>query len=214
MSDSKDLLVAPTQLLSNETILALPPERLSDKDLVTVWSILDLFEKALIKERKSDLKEEMFLRASKLGKKTDKGSFDWELPDGKITKQRKETKAQIEPELVKEKLSGLSDVLFDATITLPLGLFKLLKESFDKVNKDGHKHEQICAALNNPQVSVSTTRFEGLVAAGIISEKVAETVCTKPDPTWALIVKKPKTLKPIEDKIKDGLRKYKELADE
>lgn len=86
--EQKSLVLKETEtLMSSEMLLRTPPQKLSDQDCLFAWSVLDIIEKEMVAKRKSEFREHMLLLAEKKGKKTETGTINYEVGDGKISKQ-------------------------------------------------------------------------------------------------------------------------------
>lgn len=204
-SISKQLAISSTQIVQSEILLAIPAKDLDDEELIAVWSVMDIMQKSMADIRKEEIREEMFERATKKGKKNDKGSFEWKLQDGKITKQCRQKKPMIEPTLVKLKL-GNNDFVgqaFRYAVSFT-GKERLALEEI--LNQSEHSMARyFFDKLEESVESVDESAFNGLVSAGLISEKEAKKVTITPDPTWSLSVIKPKDLKKVQKDIKATL---------
>jgi hypothetical protein len=213
MKHTEEVALAPARLFSTNAVMSIPPEQLNDEELITVWSMLDLVEKNLVDERKSELRDEMFKRAAKNGKKNEKGSFEWKLTDGKITKQRTVKKGKAEPALVQAKLG--EDAAIKKTLFTQLLLSCEEKESLIAIlATSAHPSvsdltEKLCSA----PVVVNDKMFRALVDTGYIPKKDAASVMTEDKETWTLRVSKPSTVKPVKAEIQKAKERRRELTD-
>jgi hypothetical protein len=89
-----------TNLLKSEKLLRMPVEEMTDDEALAAWSVIDLIEKKLLKDRKGDLHDHLMELAETKGVTTDKGHkvYTPESCDGSITKQKKSGKASIDTE--------------------------------------------------------------------------------------------------------------------
>jgi hypothetical protein len=207
----EELALVPVQLFDNSAVLSTPAPQLDDDELIMVWSMLDIMEKSLVKERKGELRDEMLKRAERDGKKDEKGSFVWALEDGKITKQKRQGSGKVEPALVMAKLGSnpvVAKSCLRETITLSFSDYALLKEILKGEDEELRDH------VENSATSVDVKAFEGLIAAGLVTPEEADSVTSDGSVTWALTVSKPKSLKPLQDTLKAAMKRKKELSDD
>ncbi len=212
---TKDLTMVPVQLISSEEVLVKPARSMERAELIEVWSLLDIMEKNLIKDRKGELRDEMLNRAENHGEINEKGSFVLELEDGKITRQKRQGKTSIEAALVFAKLGTNPAVLKHVIrnrVVLTEEQLLLLRDLVS--DSDSEQKESLMDALDDPKVDINTEAFNGLVAAGVLSEKDVDAVSQEGKITWALTVAKPKTMKPLIAKIKEANAKRKELLND
>lgn len=212
-SKTQEVALAPAKLFETNIVMSVPPDQLTDDELITVWSMLDLLEKSLVKERKSELRDEMFSRAEKYGDVNEKGSFLWKLRDGKITRQKTVKKGYAEPALVRANLG--TDPVVKKTLRTQWTLKAEDKEALVAIlaTSDHLESSRLIDSLNSAPVSVDDGMFQSLVKSQYISSEIAAAVMTKDTVTWTLKVTQPSTVEPLKSQIERAKRRRAELAD-
>jgi hypothetical protein len=167
MSKPEIILKESQAIIDAETLLKTPVGELSDDVALTAWSVLDLFEKNLIKTRKGALRVLLLDRAETLGEENAKGSFVYKVPgtDGKVTKQKKRGKAKLDARAVE----------------------LLINQKIDEGKLTSVAHEDVISY--DPVVDEDA--LGTLVAIGAISQQELAEVSSVSEPTFALVVKKP-----------------------
>jgi hypothetical protein len=213
MKHTEEVALAPAQLFSTNAVMSIPPGQLNDEELITVWSMLDLVDKSLVQDRKTELREEMFKRAKEKGEKNDKGSFLWKLKDGKITRQRTVRKGVAEPALVKAKFGNDDVVKRTLSTQLVLTNDEVMSLAAILATSDHPESEQFLDKLNTSPVVVDNKMFAAIVESGYLTKKEAASVMTEDKETFTLRVSKPSTIKPVKAEIDRAKKRRKELTD-
>lgn len=170
MGNEVGLVIRESQaIISADTLLRMDPAKMDTDTAVTAWSVLDLFEKELLSSRKLQLREVLLERAKDSGDENKNGSRILKTSDGgKITRVRSSGKVTFD----KEKLEALLKKKIEDGKLNKTAISKVLVKKTDTV--------------------VDEKALEGLIVAGVITQKDLKSVSDVADDTYSLRVTKPK----------------------
>ena len=218
------VLEESTAILDAHTLFNVPPEELTVDEGLMAWSVLDVFEKTLIGNRKKALREVLMGTAEQYGETNKNGSFIYKLKElgAKIEKRKRAGKVKILVdkvlEVFKNKAHVLSSVMqytvtigqaqMDAFDVIHSWLVKATSQfDSDKVVVGNIPPDVVDAMLVfftpwKCETSVSEDALEALVQVNQVTLEELAKVTEVGDPSWALFVKKPKIVTELLERSK------------
>jgi len=160
--EEKSLVIKETEsLMDSELLLRASPQRLSDRDCLFVWTVLDIIEKELVAKRKLEFREHMLSLAETKGKKSETGSKSYEVGDGKITKQHRKGKTQFDGLKLMKKLH---DRGFDVSRITTSIIDEEKIEALAVLGEITPDELKECSSIGDPTYALVVTKSKSVVA--------------------------------------------------
>lgn len=204
MTKNTSLVLRETAaIVDAHTLLKLPVADMPVEDVTLAWSVLDIFEKELVGPRKEEFRQRMFALIEESGvcdnpEKSPSKYIALKELGAKITKSHKAGKVVVNSDAAIQMLEGkpaASELIIRTTLSFTPSQFEALQKSnFD-----------LDSVLATKRVSVDTGALEAAVSANLLSLRDLKEVTSVGEPSYALLVKKPKVVQELLERSKNQI---------